>query len=777
MPNYDYEQIILKYMENIKAQLLVKPLNLGGVEGLEGGTGGPAGGFMGHLPQKRVAYDYSEIASSGILPSGASLVDNLNHIRYRLQSLESGITISGGNPLVIYDNGSVVTNEASSINFSGFVVTNVGNDVTIKNTGVVSSGNFDANNLGYIELLHNNGVTLYPATTVGFSGALGNARYGDSVFINSCTISGAFLVNSGIVVDGRGNSTINGYFDVYKNSTIRNLFIDKQDHNTTDVVYGIRLPLLLPDIIWQDNVQIENCDITIRNLNATPGEYACIYVDGASYVTINNCKLTSYRNGIHVSRGNSENYYSDNYIAASNYGIYSSIGGTCYSVGNYYGIGTNITNDSDNVMTADIDRSNFAFLVQRLSLGLKSRYSTKIGFIDATTLTTADRFYTFPDKDGTVAMLDDISAGSLVGSGLANRIPKWEDVTTIRNSNLIDAIQGGAVTLSGTLTADREISFPNNNGMLALLSDIPTIPPIPSLAGYVYGNGTAGYLPKWITTSGIGDSNYYSGSPNVINGNISVSGNVTLTNQLTTSGIAIGTTSPLYPVDIRGNLSPMHFSLTDVDSGGYFVTAGTNNFFMAGGTVYVGGGVWKAKDTSAGIMGTSAGKFTFYGDTGLTVGSGYSPTANVTLLANGNLGIGVINPQSKLDVNGNTTVSGTILVTNSSAGIGYATGVGSTVTQATNKLTGVTLNRPTGKIIMHSSGIAASSVATFVLTNSTIAATDLLVLNHVASGTAGAYSLNGQCRAGTANINVRNLTGGTLSEAIILKFAVIKSSE
>lgn len=60
---------------------------LGGVAGPDGGSGGPPAGFLGKLIQRFVAYDTTEAAT----PSGEStLVDNLNHIRYRLQVLESG---------------------------------------------------------------------------------------------------------------------------------------------------------------------------------------------------------------------------------------------------------------------------------------------------------------------------------------------------------------------------------------------------------------------------------------------------------------------------------------------------------------------------------------------------------------------------------------------------------------------------------------------------------------------------------------------------------------
>ena len=106
---------------------------------------------------------------------------------------------------------------------------------------------------------------------------------------------------------------------------------------------------------------------------------------------------------------------------------------------------------------------------------------------------------------------------------------------------------------------------------------------------------------------------------------------------------------------------------------------------------------------------------------------------------------------------------------------GYITGEGGTVAQATSKATAVTLNKKCGQITMNAAALAAATTVTLVLTNSTIAATDLLVLNHVSGGTAGSYLLNAQAAAGSVSINVRNVTAASLSEAIVIGFAVIKA--
>lgn len=110
----------------------------------------------------------------------------------------------------------------------------------------------------------------------------------------------------------------------------------------------------------------------------------------------------------------------------------------------------------------------------------------------------------------------------------------------------------------------------------------------------------------------------------------------------------------------------------------------------------------------------------------------------------------------------------------STSGIGYATGAGGTVTQATDKSTGVTLSKVSGQITMNAAALAAATAVSFTLTNTAIAATDILALNHVSGGTAGAYTLNAQCGSGSAVITVRNVTAGSLSEAIVIGFVLIK---
>ena len=59
---------------------------------------------------------------------------------------------------------------------------------------------------------------------------------------------------------------------------------------------------------------------------------------------------------------------------------------------------------------------------------------------------------------------------------------------------------------------------------------------------------------------------------------------------------------------------------------------------------------------------------------------------------------------------------------------------GGTVTQATNKGTGVTLNTQSGQITMNNAALADAAEVSFTVTNSKIAATDVVVACHGSAG-------------------------------------------
>jgi hypothetical protein len=108
--------------------------------------------------------------------------------------------------------------------------------------------------------------------------------------------------------------------------------------------------------------------------------------------------------------------------------------------------------------------------------------------------------------------------------------------------------------------------------------------------------------------------------------------------------------------------------------------------------------------------------------------------------------------------------------------VGYATGQGGAVTQLTSKATGVTLDKLCGQITTHNAALAAGAEVTFVVTNNTVAATDVPVLAIASGGTAGAYDvIVSAVGAGSFSVTITNLSAGSLSQALVLNFVIIKS--
>ena len=107
--------------------------------------------------------------------------------------------------------------------------------------------------------------------------------------------------------------------------------------------------------------------------------------------------------------------------------------------------------------------------------------------------------------------------------------------------------------------------------------------------------------------------------------------------------------------------------------------------------------------------------------------------------------------------------------------IGYTAAAQGTVTQLTDKSTGVTINASAGQITMSNATLNATTNVSFTLTNSTISAKDVIIVN-VAGGVASNVTYN--CwvsghTAGSCAFVLRNISAGNLSEAVVLNFAII----
>lgn len=124
-----------------------------------------------------------------------------------------------------------------------------------------------------------------------------------------------------------------------------------------------------------------------------------------------------------------------------------------------------------------------------------------------------------------------------------------------------------------------------------------------------------------------------------------------------------------------------------------------------------------------------------------------------------------------------STASSGLSITTDVGSLGYNTGSGGTVTQATSKATPVTLNKPSGQITTTGDALAANTSVSFTLTNNRIAANDIPKVVIKSGATAGAYVVQVDAvAAGSCRISIRNMTAGSLSETLVLQFNIEKGA-
>jgi hypothetical protein len=216
-------------------------------------------------------------------------------------------------------------------------------------------------------------------------------------------------------------------------------------------------------------------------------------------------------------------------------------------------------------------------------------------------------------------------------------------------------------------------------------------------------------------------------------------GSLVFANSPTLVTPALGTPSALVGTNITGTAAGL--------------TAGnvTTNANLTGAITSVGNATSLGSFTSANLASALTDE----------TGTGANVFANTPTLVTPNIGAAT---GTSLAVTGSLRSSGT-------AGVGYSTGAGGVVIQGTSRTTGVTINKLTGQITLFSAA-GTTSATTFTVTNSTVATTDVIILNQH-TGTDLYDLMVTKTTLGSFDITFRT-TGGTTTEQPIFNFAVIK---
>jgi len=126
-------------------------------------------------------------------------------------------------------------------------------------------------------------------------------------------------------------------------------------------------------------------------------------------------------------------------------------------------------------------------------------------------------------------------------------------------------------------------------------------------------------------------------------------------------------------------------------------------------------------------------------------------------------------------VDGGTTVTvfdlNRPLLAGAGLGVGFTTGSGGTVTQASSRTTGVTLNKKCGAVTLYSAA-GTSAYTSFTVTNSLITANDVIVVNQQ-SGTNTYLVFVTAVATGSFRITF-SAVSGTATDAPVFNFAVIE---
>jgi hypothetical protein len=232
--------------------------------------------------------------------------------------------------------------------------------------------------------------------------------------------------------------------------------------------------------------------------------------------------------------------------------------------------------------------------------------------------------------------------------------------------------------------------------------------------------------------------------------------------------LGLGVTPSASDVTNKGWFQGIGFVLGTPGNGGLDTLSLASNAYNSTGSTWL----YRVGGANASRYDQFSGSHRWFTAPSGTAGNAISFTQAMTLDASGNLGIGTTSPSERLSVSGAIGATTTIRSSGATSGIGYATGAGGTVTQATSRTTGVTIDKVCGQITLVSAA-GSTSWQSFTVTNSAVASTDTIIVNQK-SGTDLYQIFVTNIAAGSFRITFAT-TGGTTTEQPVFNFSVIKA--
>ena len=338
----------------------------------------------------------------------------------------------------------------------------------------------------------------------------------------------------------------------------------------------------------------------------------------------------------------------------------------------------------------------------------------------------------------------------------------------------------GTTGISTTANATTGVVEINNTGVTSIIAGTGVVINQANGAVTISSTGGGGGSGGTVTSVGVSSTTMtVTGSPIISAGIIDVN--------LSNSGVVAGSyTYPTMSVDAYGRVTSIAnaASVGTVTSIG-LTTSGTG-IQLSGGPITSAGNI---NIINTGVTRLSAG-------TGINLsGSNGNVTVSATLSGGTVTSVGISSSQlvvsgspvtttgtMSIDLPTNLVITGNItggnlisyrsIKSNNTGGVGYANGAGGTIAQTISRTTGVTINKITGAITLVSAA-GTATYQTFTVTNSTVAATDVIIVNQK-SGT-DKYEVFVTNVASTSFAITFATTGGTTTEQPVFNFAVIKA--